>query len=412
VRRRLLIILAVLGLVVSAAAIAAVVVRLHRIADVHGSDTLEYATGTSKTVGLVDNVQWPMYGFGAARTRSVKLPLRPPYRKIWTFHAGSLVEFPPSIGYGRLYMSTNSGKFVAVSEKTGKRAWKYLSGRCVASSPAVGAFGSVFMAFLNKPPCNRSPSTKGIDGEVVRFAVGLGHVIWTTKIGPSETSPLLVGGKVYVGDWNGDIWALEGHDGRVIWRRHVGGAVKGGLAYANGRLYVGAYDGRVYCFSLAGKLLWKSAGQGTLLGSGHFYATPAVAHDRVYVGSTDGKLYSFGMRTGKLRWSHGTGGYVYSSTAVWRNLVGSYSHRFYAFDAASGAERWSFTANGPISGSPTVVGDVVYFATLNERTYALNARTGKLLWTFPDGKYSPVVAANGLLFLVGHGLVYGMKPKQ
>jgi outer membrane protein assembly factor BamB len=98
---------------------------------------------------------------------------------------------------------------------------------------------------------------------------------------------------------------------------------------------------------------------------------------------------------------------------VWNGLVfvGSYSKRFYAFDAATGDVRWRFDANGQISGSPTVVGDVVYFATLKRRTYALDARTGKPLWTFPDGKYSPVVATRGRLFLVGYARVYGMVPR-
>jgi outer membrane protein assembly factor BamB len=412
VRRRLVLLVVAVLLLAGAGVAAYVVHRLNALHDVQGS-TVEYRTGTGKPVGVVPGVQWPMYGFGAARTRSVQLNLRPPFRKLWTYHAGSLVEFPPSIGYGRLYLSTNSGKFVAVNMRTGKRAWKYLSHRCVAASPAVGAYGSVFMAFLNKPPCNRAPGAKGIDGEVIRFAVGLGHVKWRTRTGPTETSPLLVGGKVYVGDWNGDIWALAGSNGHVLWRFHTRGAVKGGLAYANGRLYAGSYDGHVYCLTTAGKLVWKAPSQGTLLHRGNFYGTPAVAHDRVYVGATDGRVYSFGAASGKLRWSHGTGGYVYSSAAVWRDLVlaGSYSHRFYALDAATGRTRWTFTANGPISGSPTVIGDVVYFATLKERTYALDVRTGKQLWTFPDGKYSPVVAVKGRLFLVGYGLVYGMAPK-
>ena len=61
-----------------------------------------------------------------------------------------------------------------------------------------------------------------------------------------------------------------------------------------------------------------------------------------------------------------------------------------------------------------MVGDIVYFSTLKEkglkngRTYALDARTGKRLWSFPDGKYTPVVAAPGRLFLIGYGVVYGM----
>jgi hypothetical protein len=33
------------------------------------------------------------------------------------------------------------------------------------------------------------------------------------------------------------------------------------------------------------------------------------------------------------------------------------------------------------------------------------------VWTFPDGKYTPVVAAKGRLFLVGFGKLYGMVPR-
>ena len=55
-----------------------------------------------------------------------------------------------------------------------------------------------------------------------------------------------------------------------------------------------------------------------------------------------------------------------------------------------------------------MIDGVVYFSTFEERTYALDARTGKLLWTFPDGKYAGVVADAERLYLVGHARVYGM----
>ena len=41
----------------------------------------------------------------------------------------------------------------------------------------------------------------------------------------------------------------------------------------------------------------------------------------MYIGGTDGKVYSFGASTGKIRWTQATGGYVYSSPAVWRRRV-------------------------------------------------------------------------------------------
>src|SRR6185436_20851318 len=125
------------------------------------------------------------------------------------------------------------------------------------------------------------------------------------------------------------------------------------------------------------------------------------------------KVYSFGATTGDLRWSHGTGGYVYSSPAVWklRVYIGSHDGHLYCFDAATGDVRWSFDAQGVISGAATVIDGLVYFATTRNRTFALNARTGKLVWSFPDGQYTPVVAEPKRLYLVGHTRVYALEPK-
>jgi outer membrane protein assembly factor BamB len=413
--RRLLVVLAVVAVLIAGVVAALVIHRLQSEPDIRGSSTEEFTlpTTTAPLPPTTPQIQWPQYGYDSEHTRSVSLGLRPPYRRIWWFGAGSLVEFPPAIGFGRLYFSTNSGKFVAVNMKTGKRAWKYLSNRCVAASPALGTYkhGTVYAVFLNKPPCN---TKKVRDGKVVAFSAGVGKIRWQKTIGPSETSPLIDGDRLYVGDWRGWVYALDARNGKTIWKFRTRGAVKGSAAVSGRRLYVGSYDGHLYCFAAkSGRLIWKNRGQKRLFGSSRFYSTPTLAYGRVYIGSTDGKVYSFGATTGKLIWSHQTGNYVYASPAAWNSLVfaGSYSKKFYAFDAATGATRWTFKANGKISGSPTVIGGIVYFATLEGRTYALNARTGRQVWTYPDGKYSPVVAAKGHLFLVGYGKVYGMVPR-
>ena len=420
--RRLILVLAGLAVLAGGLLAAFVVHRLREGGNVRGSSTVEYhpATTVERPPASAKGVQWPTYGFDQEHTRAVDLPLRPPYRVLWIYHAGSLVEFPPAIGYGRLYFATNDGRLIAISEKTGSRAWIFRAHRCVAASPTLGphAHGTVYEVFLNRPPCNAEGHGHGVDGRVMAISAGNRRVHWQHRIGPSETSPLLVGDRLYVGDWNGVVWAFDANHGRVLWAHRLGGAVKGAIARSGGRLFVGAYDGHVYCLSAkTGHVIWRASARPRLYGHANFYSTPTVAYGRVYIGSTDGKVYSFGATTGKLRWAHDTGGYVYASPAVWRGLVlvGSYSKHFIAFDAATGDVRWRFAANGQISGSATVVGNVVYFATLAGkgagRTYALSARTGKRLWTYPDGKYTPVVAVPKRLFLIGYARVYAMVPR-
>jgi outer membrane protein assembly factor BamB len=326
------------------------------------------------------------------------------------FRARSLIEFPPAIAYGRLFFANNAGVMFAISAKTGKRAWRFPTGRCQAMSPAV-AGNTVYATFLNKPPCNAT----GGDGELIAFWAGSGRVRWRRLIGPSESSPLLHGGAVIVGDWNGRVASYSAATGKLLWTFQADGQVKDGLASFGNRVFFGTYGSKVYALNAAtGKRIWEADAQPRLGQTGRFYSTPAVAYDRVYIGATDGKVYSFGASTGELRWSQSTGGYVYSSPAVWRERVyaGSYSGSFFCFDAATGDVRWSFRANGSISGSATIVAGRVYFSTLTGRTYALDAKTGHELWSFPDGKYSPVVADPKRLYLVGYTRIYGLDEKR
>jgi outer membrane protein assembly factor BamB len=400
----------------------------HQSRDIRGSSTIEFVPTEpppkpppkpkpkpgSRVPAALTRVDWPTFGYDDRRLHYLPSGLKPPFRVEWTFRAGRLLEFPPAVAYGRAYIANNPGTLFAVQAATGRTSWRLDSGRCAAASPAVSD-GVVYMAFLNKPPCNAPPGTAGLDGEVVALEARTGKLRWRHRIGPSETSPLVANGLVYAGDWNGYVHALSARTGRELWRFRTGGQVKGAIALSGRRLYVGSYDHHLYTLAArTGRLIWRASAQDRLGGRGTFYSTPSAAYGRVYIGSTDGKVYSFGATTGDLHWSQSTGGYVYGSPAVWnkRILVGSYSGRFYSLDAATGDIQWQFQANGPISGSATVLGGFVYFSSLKGRTYALDARTGKRVWSFPDGKYSPVVAGPERVYLVGYTRLYGLVPRS
>ena len=414
--KRWLIVAAAVLLVAAGALAGYVLYKRDKSADVRGSSTVEFVTteeeepvpppAAEDALGIV----WPLNGYDVERQRVGPFLLQPPFRRVWTFRARNLLEFPPAIAYGRLYFTNNSGVMFAVNAKTGKRAWKKPIGRCVAASPAA-ADHTVYQVFLNRPPCNSKAKPGRLEGEVIAFASGFGKIRWRTRIGPSESSPLVVDGVVYVGDWRGRVYALDAETGRVRWTFQGKGRIKGAIARSGNRLYVGTYDGYVYALRAAtGKVIWRTRSQDRLGGRGQFYSTPTIAYGRVYIGSTDGKVYSFGAASGKLRWSQGTGGYVYSSPAVWRKTVyvGSYSGRFYALDAATGDLRWRYDAKSHISGSATVIDGVVYVSSFDEQTFGLDARSGKLVWTFPDGKYAGVVADRERLYLAGHARLYGL----
>lgn len=384
--------------------------------DVVGSSTVEFTpfdphvARPSAPSGVTSRrrLAWETYGYGPARLRSVgDVTLRPPFHSVWTWHGGSLLEFPPVVSDGRLFLSTFDGRFYALDARTGKAIWRYGSGRCGWSSPALTET-LVIATFIGRA-CNED--VPGEQGEVVAFDRVRGAVRWSRTVGPTESSPLVVDGITYIGDWNGVVWALDATTGATRWTFRTDGPVKSSAALADGTVYIGSYDGHVYALKArSGRLVWRSAAQPRLGGLGHFYATPSVAYDRVYIGATDGKVYSFGAQTGRLRWSHHTGGFVYAASAVWNGLVlvGSYDGVFYALAAASGRVRWTFRAGAVISGAASVVDGFVYFSTFAHRTYALDARTGHPVWTWPDGEYSPVVTDGVRLYLTGRGRLYAL----
>jgi outer membrane protein assembly factor BamB len=359
---------------------------------------------------------WPTYGFSIQRTHLADFRHRPPYRLIWTAHAEGLIEFPPIVAYGRVYLAQEFGRFFAYDAKTGKRLWRKRFGHCAASSPTVGK-GVVYQAYMQPFPCDRGD--RSARGFVVAMNAKTGKELWRVWFGAIESSLLLVKGVLYFGSWDQHVYAMNAKTHRVLWSFATDDEVNTSGAYAAGTVYFATDGGTLYALNArTGRLRWEFTG-----GREYFYATPTVAYGRVYIGNTDGTLYAFGATTGNLLWAQHAGTYVYSAAAVYRDTVyvGSYDGGLYAFDAATGSERWRYESPSAIHGAPTIMRGVVYFATCHTcgsrasryakvgptGTYALDARNGRLLWSFPDGAYSPIVADEHRVYLAGLSKVYG-----
>jgi outer membrane protein assembly factor BamB len=362
---------------------------------------------------------WPTYGFDVQRTHLSDLRHRPPYRRLWTAKAEGLIEFPPIVAYGRVYLAQEFGRFFAFDAKTGKRLWRKKFGHCSASSPTA-AKGVVYQAYMQVFPCARG--NRNARGFVVAMDGKTGKELWRRWFGAVESSLLYVKGVLYFGSWDHHVYAISAGSGKVIWRHATDDEVNTSGAYASGIVYFATDGGNLYALDArTGRPRWLFD-----KGREYFYATPTIAYGRVYIGNTDGTMYSFGATTGHLIWVQHAGTYIYSAAAVYRRTVyvGSYDGSLYTFDAATGRPRWKYESPAAIHGAPTIMDGVVYFAgcpgcgTRAIRsvkrgpagTWALDARTGKLLWHFGDGAYSPIVADKQRVYLAGLSKVYALTP--
>ncbi len=351
-------------------------------------------------------IVWPEFGFDARRNKVSPYGHRPPFKRVWVARARSLIEFPPVIAYGRLYVGTNAGNVLALDAASGNVVWRKNLKRCIAASPAVGD-GVLYVPLMDESPCAVHDEEQ--PGYVVALDADTGERRWRFKTGVNESSPVLNGGVLYFGTWDGSVYALDTTSVKPLWTFETNDKVKGGVALARGILLAPSYDGNLYALDAkTGEERWVGT-PGTPL-----YSTPAVAGGLVYVGSTGGSIYAYDLETGALAWSRQFGDAVYSSPAVARGTVyvGSYDGNLYALDARTGEERWAFAAQGPISGSPTVMGGLVYVSTLAGRTFGLAARTGKRRWAFPAGQYTPIVADPERAYLTGYSRIYALEPKS
>ena len=111
---------------------------------------------------------------------------------------------------------------------------------------------------------------------------------------------------------------------------------------------------------------------------GAIHSSAAVANGIVYFGSRDGKLYALRAATGSKMWEFQTHSWVDSSPAIVDGVVyfGSNDGGLYALDALTGKKLWYFEAGLGVMSSPAVAGDMVVFGCDDYFVYAVNTKTG------------------------------------
>ena len=223
--------------------------------------------------------------------------------------------------------------------------------------------------------------------------------------------------------------ASAGPDESRLWSYATGGWVAMAPTVADGVVYVGSDDHRVYALDAAtGNELWSFATGDVVV------SVPTVVDGVVYVGSNDNHLHALDADTGGKLWSYDTGSWVQYSPAVsggkvylgsladgdnrvialdtrsgdviWTaaeprafdtepapaavgNLVytpGDEYGEFHALDAATGRQAWSAPVSSYVESAPTVLDGTVYLTVVNS-AHALDELTGEVIWTYGTERY-------------------------
>jgi len=288
----------------------------------------------------------------------------------------------------------------------GSKRWEFVTGGKVWSSPAIGEDGMVYIG--------------SFDGKIYALDGQTGTKRWEFATKGKVLSSPAIGdhGVVYVGgaDPDTNIYALDGQTGELRWKYATGGVIGSSPAIGpNQKLYVGSVDKKMYCFdSQTGFKHWE------FLTRDKVWSSPAVGIDgTIYFGSYDGSVYALDGDTGVKRWEFVTAGAVQSSPAIGADgtvYVGSFGKKIYALDGKTGAKRWERATWDKVYSSPVVDSNgTVYlgsFGSFESGLYALDARTGKRLWGFSMGQRvvgSALLGADGTIYIgVNAGRVFAL----
>ncbi len=189
---------------------------------------------------------------------------------------------------------------------------------------------------------------------------------------------------IFVANTVGEIYALNMHDGKSVWSFKTGGKVYSSPAYEKGVVVAGSSDHWIYGLDAkTGKLLWKVKTGKAVLGS------PVTEKGKVYIGGSDGTFRCLNIRDGRQIWVFDrVQGYVSTRPTLAGNKVifGSWKNGFYALDKKTGKVIWEWDSGNrnrmlsPAACYPVVANGRVFIAAPDRYMTALDLKSGKVIW--------------------------------
>ncbi len=252
------------------------------------------------------------------------------------------------------------------------------------------------------------------------------QLVWSADIGEGNSrrqritaSPVVAGGLIYTLDSAARVSAVSSGGG-AVWSTDLvpagekeGQATGGGMAYADGVLYVSSGYGLLTALDAkSGQQRWQQKLNAT--GSG----TPTIRDGLIYLVAGDDTGWAIRTKDGRIAWQiQGTPSVgnvlgapapaLTSDLAIFAFGSGDISASF----KKGGLGRWTSSVSGQrkgrasaligdVTGSPVVSGKRVFVGNHSGRTVALNAVSGERFWTADEGALGPIWPVGDSIFLV------------
>ena len=229
----------------------------------------------------------------------------------------------------------------------------------------------------------------GVDGTIAALDATNGRTLWQKRLGERHGfilhrgknslrwagGPSVSGDLLVVGSLEGNVQALDAGTGAERWHAQVSSEVVAPPAIADGIVVVRTNDGRLYGLDAADglrKWVFDRATVPVLSLRGN--TAPRIADGVVYAGEDNGKVVALHLADGKPLWEQAL---------------------------SPGEGRSEIERLQDVDGSVVVADGVVYASAYRGQVVALNAQTGRPLWTHDLSGYTGVAISPTQIYVAG-----------
>lgn len=299
----------------------------------------------------------------------------------WLVQTGAGIYCSPAVEKDKVFVGDDMGYLTAYALKSGKKLWSFQSGKRIVGTPAVSegivVFGSA-------------------DCKIYGLNAQNGNLLWTVKAAAPVLGAVTIdNGIAYIGASDHTFRAVNIHTGDVKWNfTGVKGYIETKPLVTDNKVIFGAWDNTLYALDKAdGKELWKWTGGLTRMHFSPAAVWPVASDGKVFITDPQRAMTAIDLKTGNTVWRtfqsmvretiglSEDGERIYSKTMndsiVCYSAKGDQPHELWASNVGFGYEH-----------APSMQVEkegIVFGSTKEGLIFALEAKTGKVLWKHKIG---------------------------
>ena len=330
----------------------------------------------------------------------------------WVVQTGVGIYCSPAVEKDKVFVGDDLGCLTAYALKNGKKLWSFASGKRIVGTPAVSegivVFGSA-------------------DRNIYGLNAADGSLRWKVEAAEPVLGAVTIHeGIAYVGASDKTFRAIDIQTGKEVWSyNQVKGYIETKPLVVDDKVIFSAWDNTLYALEKAtGKEVWKWTGGLTRMHFSPAAVWPVASNGKVFIADPQRAMTAVNLQNGETVWRtfrsqvretiglSEDGERVYSKTMndsiVCYSTLTDTPEQVWASNVGFGYEH--------APSMPLEKDGVVYGSTKEGLLFALEAKTGKIIWKHKIGNslINTVVPLNGreVLFTATSGEVGLIRMKK